>query len=62
VDVICLAVELAESRAEVRADGLHDLLHSFQVLHGEYLMPVLGDENQMNVQDEKTVSASVDIL
>jgi len=48
-----LCVELAELRAEVRADGLHDLLHSFQVLHGEYLMPVLGDENQMNVQDEK---------
>jgi hypothetical protein len=41
-----LCVELAELRAEVRADGLHDLLHSFHVLHGEYLMLVLGDETK----------------
>jgi putative transposase len=60
VDVILLAVELAELRAEVRADGLHDLLHAFQVFHGEHLMPVLGDENQVNVQEKDTVSASAD--
>jgi len=59
--VIWLAVELAELCTEVRADGLHDLLHAFQVLHGEHLMPVLGDENQVNVQDEYTVSTSADI-
>jgi len=59
--VIWLAVELAELCTEVRADGLHDLLHAFQVLHGEHLMPVLSDENQVNVQDEYTVSASADI-
>jgi hypothetical protein len=41
-----LCVELAELRAEVRADGLHDLLHSFHVLHGEYLILVLGDETK----------------
>ena len=51
-------VELAEVCAEVRAYVPHDLLHPLQVSRTEYLVPVLGDENQMDMQDEDTVSAS----
>jgi hypothetical protein len=58
VDVIALAVELGQPGLEVRAHVPHDLLQTFQVPRGEHLMPVLGYEDQMRVQDEHTMPAS----
>jgi hypothetical protein len=55
-------VELGQLRAEVRADVPHDLLHPLQVSGTEYLVPVLGDENQVDMQEEDTMPASADVL
>jgi len=57
-----LAVEFAEFRAEVRAHVSHDLLDPLQMARAEYLMAVSGDENQVGVQDDDTVSASADVI
>src|SRR5260370_10107646 len=58
VNVVAFAVELRQLGLEVRADVPHDLFQAFQVLRGEYRMPVLGHENQMRVQDKHAVPAS----
>src|SRR5215472_6932323 len=58
VDMLGFPVELAEVCAEVRAYVPYDLLHPLQVSGTEYLVPVLGDENQMDMQEEDTVFAS----
>jgi len=52
-----LAAEPGRFRPEACAHIAHDLLDPFQVPRGEYLEPVLQDENQMDVQDEDTVLA-----
>jgi putative transposase len=57
VHVVRLAVELGQFAPEVRGYVAHDLLHPGQMRGGEHGMPVLGDENQVDVQDENTVSA-----
>jgi hypothetical protein len=48
----------AKFRAEVRAHVPHDLLHPLQVSGTEYLVPVPGNEDQVDVKDEDTVLAS----
>jgi hypothetical protein len=48
-------VELGQFRAEVRAHARMILLDAFQVARGEDLVPVLGHENQVGVQEEDTV-------
>src|SRR6266568_6687838 len=50
VHVIGFAVELAEFRAEVRADLPHDLLAAGQDLPGERAAPVLRREDQVRVE------------
>ncbi len=61
VDMLGFPVELGQLRAEVRAHVPHDLLHPLQVSGTEYLVPVLGDENQVDMQDEDTMPASADV-
>ena len=46
-----LAGEFGEFAAEVRAHFPHDLLNALQVARAEDRVAVLGDGNQMNVQD-----------
>ena len=58
VDVVRFSVELGQVHAEVRAHRPHDFLAAFQVPGAEHRMPVLGDENQVGMQDENTVPAS----
>jgi hypothetical protein len=57
-----LAAELGQFRPKDCAHIPHDLLHPFQVPRGEYRVPVLRDENQLDVHAEtqcrKTVPAS----
>jgi hypothetical protein len=48
--VVGFAVELAEFRAEVRADVPHDLLAAGQDLPGERAAPVLRREDQVRVE------------
>ena len=55
--MVRLAVELGQFAPEVRGYVAHDLLHPGQMRGGEHGMPVLGDENQVDVQDENTVPA-----
>jgi len=52
VHVIGLSVELGQLAPEVRAVIPQDLLHTVQVRCGEHLVPVLGDENHVRMQDE----------
>src|SRR6266581_9283995 len=61
VDVPGFPVELGQLRAVVRAHVPHDLLHPLQVNRAEHLVPVLGDEDQVNMKDEDTVPASADV-
>jgi hypothetical protein len=46
VDMLRPAIELGQFAPEVRACIPHYLLHPFQMGCGEYLVPVLGDENK----------------
>jgi hypothetical protein len=49
VDVVMLAVELAQLGTEVGAHVSHDLLAAFQDLVGEHSTPILGYEDQVRV-------------
>jgi hypothetical protein len=46
LDMLRPAIELGQFAPEVRACIPHYLLHPFQMGCGEYLVPVLGDENK----------------
>jgi len=62
VDVLRFPVELGQLRADVRAHVPRDLLHPLQVSGTEHLVPVLGDEDQVNVQDfENMLISSADV-
>jgi hypothetical protein len=61
VDVAGVPVELPPLRAEVRAHVPHDLLHAFQVVRGEDLVPVLGHEIQVGTQVEDTMPVRADV-
>ena len=50
-------IELGQPGTEVRTHLPNDLLHPVQVCRGPHWVPVLGDENQVGVQDEDTVPA-----
>jgi putative transposase len=62
VHVVTLPVELLKCDLEVAAHLPHDLLKPHEVMVREHLVPVLGDEDQVSVEDENTVPASADIL
>lgn len=62
VDMAVLAVELPKFGLEVDADRPEDPLQGFQVLGSEHAPPVFGYEDQVRVQDERTVSAGTDRL
>ena len=57
VHVVGFAVELGKLGLEVRAYRPDDLLRTGQVRCGEHRMPILGHEDQANMQDEDTVPA-----
>lgn len=59
--MIGLAVELGQLAPEILAYVSHDLFHAFQVRGSENAVPVFGDEYQVHMQDENTVSASADV-
>jgi hypothetical protein len=46
LDMLRPAIELGQFAPEVRACIPHYLLHPLQMGCGEYLVPVLGDENK----------------
>jgi len=58
VNVVRLAVELAELALEAGAHVPHDLLQPLKVASGEHWVPVLRDEDQVRVEHEDTVPAS----
>ena len=61
VDVVLFAVELFQLGLEVRADLSHDLFGAGQHGVGERVPPVLGDENQVNVQVVDNMATGSDI-
>lgn len=55
-------IALGQFRAEVRAHVPHDLLRPLQVSGTEDLVPVLGEEHQVGIQDEDTMPVSANFL
>jgi hypothetical protein len=61
VHVVGLSVELGKLGFEVRAHLPHQLFEPGEVAIGEYLVPVLGQENQMRMKHEAAVPTSTNI-